>query len=209
MNVGDRQVVNHRGRRIETGIWKHPVDGQQLVGPLGLAGDVRADSHAHGGPDKALYAYAVEDYEWWSSQLGSPLEPGAFGENLTVEGVDVSGALIGDRWLIGTTLVEVSEPRLPCYKLDIRMAESRFSRRFAAAGRPGAYLRVIVRGTIQSGDRIVRRAAPAPSTTVGDVARIYDRERHRASELLEIAGLSPAWKMWARQTLELRGRHGL
>jgi len=108
----------------------------------------------HGGPDKAVYAYSSEETGAWESELGRALGPGAFGENLTTAGIDVSGALVGERWRIGTTLLEVTQPRLPCFKLGIRMGDPGFLRSFATASRPGAYFRIIEEGSLEQGDQI-------------------------------------------------------
>ena len=137
---------------------------------LGLHGDVQADRTVHGGADKAVYAYAREDTEWWEGELGRPLEHGAFGENLTLRGVALarthrgaSEALVGERWRIGSVLLEVSEPRLPCWKLGARMGDPTMVKRFAKALRTGTYLRVIEAGELGAGDGW--SSSSAPSTT--------------------------------------------
>ena len=115
---------------------------------VNLAGDDQADRKAHGGPDKAVYAYAVEDARWWEQEIGRSLAYGEFGENLTTEGIEVNDALVGERWQIGTTVLEVSEPRIPCWRLGVRMNDKMFPRRFTEALRPGAYLRIVVEGEV-------------------------------------------------------------
>ena len=132
--------------QVSTAIWKAPVEGRIAVRGVNLDGDDQADRSVHGGPDKAVYAYSIEDTRAWEAELGRELEPAAFGENLTTEGLDVSGAVLGERWRIGTTLLEVAQPRLPCFKLALRMNEPSFVKRFAQASRPGAYLRIIEEG---------------------------------------------------------------
>src|SRR5919205_1072755 len=117
VNVGTPREVDTGRRIVRTAIWKHPVEGRVPVRGVNLAGDDQADRSVHGGPDKAVYAYAAEDTEWWERELGRQLGPGTFGENLTVRGLDVTGALIGERWRIGTALLEVTAPRIPCWKL--------------------------------------------------------------------------------------------
>ncbi|MBN9624378.1 MAG: MOSC domain-containing protein, partial [Actinobacteria bacterium] len=119
-----------------------------------LEGDRQADLTVHGGPDKAVYAYAIEETRLWERELGRELGPGAFGENLTTEGVDVSGAVLGERWRIGTTLLEVVQPRLPCFKLGLKMGDPGFLRTFARASRPGAYLKILAEGELGAGDAI-------------------------------------------------------
>lgn len=157
VSVGRPQLVD-AGRRtaatVSTAIWKQPVSGRVAVRGVNLDGDDQADRSVHGGPDKAVYAYAAEEVAQWQAELGRELGPAAFGQNLTTEGIDVSGAVIGERWQIGTTLLEVAQPRQPCFKLAIRMGEPRFVRRFAEASRPGAYLRILEPGELGAGDAV-------------------------------------------------------
>src|SRR3954447_1181272 len=154
VNVGTPQWVDTGRRPVSTAIWKHPVEGRVAVRGVNLEGDDQADRTVHGGPDKAVSAYGLRDIRAWEAELGRELGPGAFGENLTVEGFDVSGALIGERWRIGTTLLEVVQPRLPCFKLGLRMGDPKFVRRFGAASRAGAYLRIVEEGELGAGDAI-------------------------------------------------------
>jgi MOSC domain-containing protein YiiM len=154
VNVGLPKAVDTGMRVVETAIWKQPVEGRVRVRGINLDGDRQADRSVHGGPDKAVYAYAIEETRLWEEELGRELGAGAFGENLTTEGVDVSGALLGERWRLGTTLLEVVQPRLPCFKLGLRMDDPLFVRRFARASRPGAYLRIIEEGELGAGDAI-------------------------------------------------------
>src|SRR5438270_2105704 len=143
VNVGRPRTLVWEGRTVTSAIWKTPASGQVALRGINLSGDDQADRQAHGGPNKAVYAYGLGDYRFWQEQLGIVPEPGLFGENLTIDGVDVSQARIGERWRIGSALLEVSQPRVPCYKLGIRLQDRAFPRRFAAAGRPGAYLRIV------------------------------------------------------------------
>ena len=161
VNLAEPRTLMRRGREMTTGLWKRPVAGPVAVGRLGLDGDLVADEQHHGGTDKALYAYAAEDVAWWERQLGRELGAGFFGENLTLRGVDVSASHIGERWRIGRTLLEVSEPRRPCWKLAAKVAEPRFVKTFGQAGRPGAYLRVLQEGEVRAGDRIEVQEAPS------------------------------------------------
>src|ERR1041384_1396545 len=154
VNVGRPRAFEFDGRQVESAIWKSPVAGRVAARGVNLDGDDQADRKAHGGPDKAVYAYAIEDLWWWEKELGRSLQHGHFGENLTTEGVDVNGALVGERWEVGTVLLEVSEPRVPCWRLGVRMNDKQFIRRFTAALRPGAYLRILVEGSVSSGDEI-------------------------------------------------------
>src|SRR5215211_2557921 len=146
VNIGGVRQVEWRGREVTTAIWKHPVAGRVALRGVNLAGDDQADRSVHGGPDKAVYAYAREDYDFWRDEEGMETPPGLFGENLTVEGLDLSAAIVGERWSVGSTVLEVAQPRLPCFKLGIRMGDQRFLKRFLAASRMGAYLRVVREG---------------------------------------------------------------
>jgi MOSC domain-containing protein YiiM len=171
VNVGAIRRVEHRGREVTTGIWKEPVAGPVAVRGVNLEGDDQADRRFHGGPDKAVYAYAVEDYAWWEAELGQSLAPGTFGENLTLERVDLAATVVNERWLVGTAVFEVAQPRTPCWKLGLRMGDDRFPARFAAAGRPGAYLRIAREGEVVAGDEVIRFHIPDRGLTIGEVAR--------------------------------------
>jgi MOSC domain-containing protein YiiM len=197
VNVGTPREVSWRGQTVRTAIWKAPVAGRVRVRGVNVDGDDQGNREVHGGVDKALYAYAAEDLAWWSGQLGREVPAGSFGDNLTVGGVDVSGAVVGERWRAGTTLLEVSQPRTPCFKLGIRMGSQRFPRQFAAAGRPGAYLRILEEGDVAAGDPVEVVHRPGHGLTVAEVARIYHRDHAGAARLLEIPELADTWKEWA------------
>lgn len=169
MNVGIPRTVEFRGREVTTAIWKEPVAGPVALVGVNLVGDDQADRRVHGGPDKAVYAYSVEDYAWWGEQ-GVTAGPGTFGENLTTEGVDLSQSRIGDRWTIGDAVLEVAQPRQPCFKLGIRMGDERFPDRFEVAARPGAYLRILREGRVAAGDAIAIEPAVPPSVGVAALA---------------------------------------
>jgi MOSC domain-containing protein YiiM len=170
VNVGrPKQLSVRRGRPLMSSIGKAPVDGRVRVEGVNVEGDDQADRRVHGGPDKAVYAYASEDAAWWASELGRALPPGMFGENLTTEGVDVSGAVVGERWRIGTVELEVCQPRLPCAKLGLRFGDPLMVRRFGEAARPGAYLRIAREGELGAGDEIEVVDRPAHCITVRDV----------------------------------------
>ena len=172
VNVGRPQPVGLRlGRTVQSAIAKAPVAGRVRVGGVNVEGDDQADRRVHGGPDKAIYAYAGEDTAWWSAQLDRELGAGPFGENLTVEGVDVSGAVIGERWRLGTVELEVCQPRFPCFKLGLRFGDPTTLRRFTQAERPGAYLRILREGEIGAGDAIEVDGRPDHGITIALVAR--------------------------------------
>jgi MOSC domain-containing protein YiiM len=154
VNVGRPRPVATGRRTVSTAIWKTPVEGRVAARGVNLAGDDQADRSVHGGPDKAVYAYASEEIQLWESELHRDLGPAPFGENLTTAGLDVSGALVGERWRIGTALLEVVQPRLPCFKLGLRIGDPGFLKRFVRASRPGAYLRIVEAGELGAGDAI-------------------------------------------------------
>jgi MOSC domain-containing protein YiiM len=196
VNVGTpRTVPSLTGKRmVRSAIWKQPVAGRVAVRGTNVDGDQQADLRVHGGPDKAVYAYAVEEVRAWEEELGRDLGPAAFGENLTTEGVDVSGARVGEQWRIGTVLLQVVEPRVPCFKLNLKMGDNRFGKRFTAAGRPGAYLRIVEEGELGSGDavEIVRRPDHDVTMRLMMHAALVDKDR--LPELLAAPELTDEWR---------------
>lgn len=204
VNVGRVRTVSLRGEPVRTAIWKSPVAGPVAVRGVNLAGDTQADRSVHGGPDKAVYAYAAEDLAWWAAQLDRPVEPGTFGENLTTRGIDLAAATIGDRWAVGTTVLEISQPRIPCYKLGIRMDDPRFPVRFAQSARPGAYLRIVAEGDIAAGDTIRVGAKAGHGVTIGLVERAYHADRSLLPRLLDAPELPEGWVDWAHHMLDAR-----
>jgi MOSC domain-containing protein YiiM len=202
VNVGSVREFEYNGRPAKSAIWKSPVVGRIAARGVNLAGDDQADRKAHGGPDKALYAYAIEDARWWEQEIGRTLAYGEFGENLTTEGIDVNDALVGERWQIGTTVLEVSEPRIPCWRLGVRMNDKTFPRRFIEALRPGALFRIVVEGDVGAGDEISVVERPDHDLTVRDVCRIYTRDHPEVERLLAVPQMSEAWRTWAADTLQ-------
>jgi MOSC domain-containing protein YiiM len=191
VNVGQpRQISVRRGRPLMSSIFKDPVEGRVRAVGANLEGDRQADLRVHGGADKAVYVYAREDIAWWAQALGrDEVGPGWFGENLTTEGIDVTGAVVGERWRIGDAEFEVSQPRLPCAKLGIRFGHGRMVKAFAKASRPGAYLRILREGSVGAGDEIERLHRPKHGVTVELVSRAFlldpslQREAAKAPEL--------------------------
>ena len=188
-----------RGRQdakpVKTGIDKRPATGPVAVRRLGLAGDTICDTAHHGGLDQAVYAYAEEDTDWWRAELaGRPrveVRPGAFGENLTTRGVDISGAVIGERWRIGSTILQVSSPRIPCSTFAAFWGVDRLIDRFIKAGRPGAYLRVLAEGELSAGDPITVLDRPAHGLTILQTLRALTGD-HSLAALLVAAPELPA-----------------
>src|SRR5262245_6543422 len=202
VNVGLPRAFAYNGRRARSAIWKSPVAGRVAARGVNLVGDDQADRRAHGGPDKAVYAYAGEDLSWWAQELGRPLQYGELGENLTTEGIEVNRARVGERWAIGTTVLEISEPRVPCWRLGVRMSDPLFPRRFTAALRPGAYLRILVEGEVGAGDEIQVLERPDHELTLRDILRIYAFDRQEVGRLLAIPGMSESWRTWAGDVLQ-------
>lgn len=193
VNVSGVRTIRYRGKDVKTGIFKEPVKGKVPLRGVNLLGDDQADRKVHGGPDQAVYAYATEDYAWWENELGRALPPGQFGENLTTSGSDVSSALIGERWSVGSTVLQITSPRLPCYKLATKMDDPHFIKRFASALRPGAYFSVVKEGEIEQGDPIEVVSRPGHHLTIAEMARIYLFEHDRLAELL-VPELPASWR---------------
>jgi MOSC domain-containing protein YiiM len=183
VNVGRAAPLPQGKRTVTSAIRKAPVLGPVAVSGVNVDGDEQADRVNHGGPEQAVYAYAQEDTAWWEAELGRALGPGTFGENLTLAGVDVSGARIGERWRIGTVELQVAGPRTPCMKLAARMGDLRFVKRFTEALRPGAYLAIAGVGELQAGDAVEVVHRPAHDVTPALVMEIALLAPERAAEL--------------------------
>jgi MOSC domain-containing protein YiiM len=196
VNVGRPRIVDTGSREISTAIWKQPVEDRVRVRGVNLAGDEQADLSVHGGPDKAVYAYAFEETAEWEAVLGRELGAGAFGENLTTTGVDVSGAVVGERWRVGTTLLEVVQPRFPCFKLGIRMDDPGFVRRFAHGSRPGAYLRIVEEGELGAGDEVSIEQRPDHGVTSRLVFDAILVDRDLIPKALQAPQLIPSLREW-------------
>jgi MOSC domain-containing protein YiiM len=154
VNVGALQALEVGNHSLKTGIFKAPVSNPVRVGKLGLEADVVQNKKHHGGPDQAVYVYGTADYAWWAEQLQTELEPGIFGENLTVSDLESATFNIGDRLKIGTVLLEISASRIPCSTLAARMGDTGFVKKFKQARRPGLYCRVLEQGEVQVGDSV-------------------------------------------------------
>jgi MOSC domain-containing protein YiiM len=172
------------GRRPDrSGIAKRPVSAPVAVGTMGLDGDVQVNRKYHGGEGQAVYAYAQEDAAWWSAELGRDLPPGMFGENLRTSGLDLTGALLGERWRIGPVLLEVTAPRIPCANFARFWTEPQLVKRFTAHGACGAYLRVLKTGAIAAGDEVTVVSRPHHEVTVGLAFRAFTTQKHRLPQL--------------------------
>jgi len=203
VNVSEVRSLEYQGETVTTGIFKSPVAGRIPVRGVNVLGDDQADRDSHGGEDRAVYAYAREDYAWWEERLGRSLPAGTFGENLTLSGIDVSGALIGERWRAGTTEFQVTSPRVPCYKLAMTMGDRAFVREFAQAARPGAYLSIAAHGDVAAGDAVRILSKPDHGLTLEVMFRIYMFERKRLAEML-VPELPSSWRGWVLHQLAAR-----
>ncbi|MFZ2013350.1 MAG: MOSC domain-containing protein, partial [Nocardioides sp.] len=206
LNVGMPKDVSWRGRTVHTGVWKSPVDGPRMVRRLNIDGDGQGDLAGHGGEQRAVLVYQVESYRHWEEFLGrDDLERGAFGENFTVEGLADDEVCIGDRLRIGDAEFEVTQPRVTCFRVGMRMGEPRLPSLLVAHHRPGFYLRVLTEGHVRAGDEIVRTAHGPHAVTVAEVdALLYlpGHDRERMGAVLDIPALSPGWQESFRSMLE-------
>lgn len=206
VNVSLPTIVNFNGNKIETGIFKKPVSGKVKVRRLNLEGDAQADLTVHGGPDKAVYAYPLEQYDYWKTELSnSNLEWGVFGENLTVEGFDESNVCIGDRMKIGSAMFAVTQPRMPCFKLGIRFGDPTIVKRFYKSGKWGFYLSVLEEGEIETGDEIFV-ADRLSDISLADVSRCFLDPSVDSSLLAKVRKSELAQQMKEQLEYQL-GRH--
>ncbi|MBM7808135.1 MOSC domain-containing protein YiiM [Geodermatophilus bullaregiensis] len=172
------------GRRPDrSGIDKKPVPGRVAVAELGLDGDVQVNRKHHGGEGQAVYAYAQEDADWWQRELGRELPPGRFGENLRTAGLDLTGAVLGERWRVGTALFEVTACRIPCANLERFWGVPQLMKRFTAHGATGAYLRVLETGDVGAGDAVEVVERPTHGVTTGRLFRATTTQRYRIAEI--------------------------
>jgi len=198
VNVGSVRTIEWRGREITTGIWKSAVAGRVALLGVNFAGDDQADRTVHGGPDKAVYAYAREDYDYWRDEEGVETSNGLFGENLTTEDLDLSRAVVGERWSVGSTLLEVAQPRLPCFKLGIRLNDSELPKRFLSASRMGAYLLVVEEGDVGAHDEVRVMHRPEHGVTLRDMVEAL-RSPVKAAALGAVPRLPEFWRQVAEK----------
>ena len=187
------------GSEGRTGIDKRSVTGHIEFKNNGVAGDRIIDTNVHGGYDQAVYAYAREDAQWWETEIGEEITAGKFGENLTTEGIDVNAALVGEQWRIGSVILEVSQPRIPCRVFAGFWKRATLIKDFTQAGRPGAYLRIIQEGTAQAGDAIEVIYKPDHSVSISDLFSAKSGERAKINEIKVVPQLSQGFKEWAEK----------
>jgi MOSC domain-containing protein YiiM len=201
--------VRWKGRDVTTAIFKAPVKDRVPLRRLNLDGDRQADLSVHGGAAKAVYAYPLEHYAFWRKELGEELLFGAFGENLTVEGLPVEDMVaVGDRFRVGTAELVVTQPRLPCYKLGLRFGREDMVKRFLASRRTGYYLAVEVEGDVRAGDPIELIACHPARVPVAEITRVYasDRDdRATIERLVAIDALPEDWRSYFQKQLAKNG----
>ncbi len=210
VNVGLPRNVFWQGRTVSTAIFKDPVEGSLRVGRLNLEGDRQADLTVHGGPTKAIYTYPSEHYAFWREQLpGTVLDWGAFGENLTTEGLEESSISIGDRYRIGTARLVVTEPRMHCFKLGIRFGDPGLIKRFLQSERSGFYFGVEGEGRVEAGDAIeLLEKNPESDLRVREVIQLYSSDRDNRDLLrkaVRTAALPETWRGYFAKRLEKLG----
>ncbi len=219
VNVGLPRDIAWKNRTVHTGVWKNPVAGRCRVGRLNLEGDGQGDLAGHGGEHRAVFVYQIESYLYWQKQLKrSDFVYGQFGENFTIEGLADDVVCIGDRFQIGTALFEVTQPRVTCFRVGIRMNEPRMASLLTSSGRPGFYFRVLREGELAAGDDIVKVGGPAERMTVAEInALLYlpNHARDRLERALRIEALPPGWRgsfealLQGQQNGEATGNAGL
>jgi ferredoxin-NADP reductase/MOSC domain-containing protein YiiM len=206
VNVGMPKEVPWRGKTVFTGVFKNPVSGPRRVRKLNVDGDGQGDLAGHGGEHRAVFVYQIDSYRYWERELGrSDFVYGQFGENFTVEGLSDDGVCIGDRYRIGTALFEVTQPRVTCYRVGIRMNDPRIPALLVSHRRPGFYLRVLEEGEVQAGDEIFKVASGQEQMTVAEVDALLYLPGHPRQELLRalrIPALSPGWQASFRALLD-------
>ena len=198
VNVGLPRDIEWKGRTVHTGIWKNPVRGRCRVGRLNLDGDGQGDLAGHGGEQRAVFVYQIESYRYWQEQLKrTDFVHGQFGENFTIEGLPDDAVCIGDRYQIGSALFEVTQPRVTCYRVGIRMNEPRMPALLTSSGRPGFYFRVLREGEVGAGDEIVKVGEANERMAVAEINALLYLPNHahdRLERALRIEALSPGWR---------------
>lgn len=205
VNVGLPRVVMNNGDPVSTGIFKDPVAGRVMLRTLNLDGDRQADLSVHGGPSKAVYVYPSEHYDYWKRELPEMKLPwGMFGENFTTAGLFESELNIGDKFQVGSAVVIVTEPRMPCYKLGIRFGRADIVRRFLASERTGFYFAVLQEGEVGAGDTIELIEGSNASLKVSDITALYTHEKHNFGLLrraIEVGALPESWRSYFQHRL--------
>lgn len=209
VNVGRPRLVLRNGEPVSTGIFKEPIAGRVMMRTLNLDGDRQADLTVHGGPEKAVYVYPSEHYDFWRRELPDMDLPwGVFGENLTTTGLLEAETHVGDKFRIGTAEVMVTQPRMPCYKLGIRFGRADIIKRFLASERSGFYLSVLKEGEVGVGDEFELLEKNESGVTVVDVTRLYSSDKENLDLLrhaIATEALPESWREYFQKRLEHRG----
>lgn len=205
ISIGAARQLEHAGRPVTTGIFKEPVGRPVWVGATGIEGDLQVDLENHGGPDKAVYAYSVDNYAYWRGDLNLESLPyGYFGENLTITGGSDDEVHVGDTFRAGPVVFQVTQPRVPCFKLGLKVGDATFPKRFLPSGRVGFYLRVLQEGELRVGDRIERVSSDVAGVSIHESMQALvrgPRQKEIISRLLGVDALSAAWRESLREKL--------
>jgi MOSC domain-containing protein YiiM len=211
VNVGLPRKLLFRGEVVTTGIFKEPVKGRIPLRRLNLDGDRQADLSVHGGPDKAVYSYASEHYEYWRHELSTTaLSYGMFGENFTTQGLMEDHINIGDHLKVGSAKLVATQPRMPCYKLGVKFGRMDIIRQFLASGRPGIYFRVLEEGDVAAGDTIDLISRDSNNVTVKDIVRLYVKDNEDIETMqraVRVKALPEGWRDHFLQQLEKFGKY--
>ncbi|HEU5309297.1 MAG TPA: MOSC domain-containing protein, partial [Acidimicrobiia bacterium] len=215
LNVGLPRDITWQGQTVRTAIWKEAVEGPRTVRRLNVDGDGQGDLQGHGGEQRAVFVYQLDSYRYWQDQMHrDDFSFGQFGENFTVEGLGDGDVCIGDRYRIGSGVFEVTQPRVTCYRVGIRMDEPRMAALLVAHGRPGFYLRVLEEGDVRAGDDVIKTSTGPEAMTIAEInSLLYLGAHHDVDQLrraLRIPALSPGWQASLRALLdnELAGAAG-
>jgi len=202
LSINVAAIIHHddwAGSVGKTGIDKRPKLGRVALENDGVEGDAVLDKKNHGGKDQAVYAYAREDADWWEKEIGLEIANGRFGENLTTSGVDVTNAIIGEIWKIGTTALQVTMPRIPCKVFEGFWQRPSLIKEFTQAKRPGAYLRILEEGFVSASEKIEIIEIPTHGITIKDLFEAKSGERTKIKQINEIPGLAPKFKDWSEK----------
>lgn len=204
LNVGSPATYEYEGRQVRTAFFKYPVEGPLFLGKTGFPGDAQVDDVHHGGADKAALLYAFEHYAYWERELGHPPGAAALGETITLEGLTESEVRIGDAYQIGEAVVQISQPRVPCYKANIRQGVPDMDKRVMACGFTGFYVRVFTAGQIKAGDQVTLISRVEGAPTVAELNHIVYHDHSNREALERYAGLTElaeVWRNWLKKLL--------
>ena len=198
INVSLPKEIDFEGQKVTTGIFKEPIEGRIMLRTLNLDGDKQADLTVHGGPDKAVYAYPIEHYEFWRKVYPDMEMPnGMFGENFTIEGLMESEVSVGDAFEIGSSKVIATQPRMPCYKLGVKFGRMDVLKKFLASGRSGIYFKVLEEGEVGAGDSMVKIKKDTNRVAISDVVRLYASDREDINTMrraVKVEALPEGWR---------------